>query len=121
MSSRMIPREAIPHFENMIYLPMLVTILSRDKDIIEHSQMKLKNPYLHMIEKALSQVQKELRDTHVYLRQNKMKLVKGKSDESFTEYIFLYNGYDDTRRYFNVRLRNRSEELLSIYLTKNGL
>ena len=118
--SRMIPQEAMPHFENAIYLPMLLTILSMDKEIIEKSPIKLKKPYLGMIERALNHVQKDLRDTNLYLRNHKMKLEKGVSDETFTEYIFFHNGYEDPRRYLNVRLRNRSEELLSVYLAENA-
>lgn len=121
MLSRMIPQEALPHFENAIYLPMLLTILSRDKEAIEASPIKLKKPYLDMIEKAIDSVQKDMRDTSQYLRSNKMKLTKGKTEGIFTEYIFIHKGYEDTRRYLNVRLKNRSEELLSLYLAQSSL
>ncbi|PZX04897.1 hypothetical protein C7437_103148 [Psychrobacillus insolitus] len=33
----------------------------------------------------------------------------------FTEYVFFHGGYEEHRRYLNVRLRNRVKELLSIY------
>jgi hypothetical protein len=121
MSPRIISQEALPHFENMIYLPILVTILSRDKEIIEKSQIKLKKPYLAMIERSLDNVQKDLRNTHEYLHQYKMKFEKGRTDGNFTDFHFFHQGYEDKRQYLNVRLRNRSEELLSGYLNKNSL
>lgn len=121
MTSRMIPQEALPHFENAIYLPMLLTIFNRDKEIIEKSLIKLKKPYLNMIEQAINNVQKDLSNTNKYLRNNKLKMVKGKSDETFTEFLFFHGGYEDSRRYLNLRLRNRSEELLSLYLAQNTL
>lgn len=121
MLTRMIPDEAIPHFENAIYLPMLLTILDRDKEIIEKSPIKLKKPYLNMIEQAINNVQKDMRETSEYLRSNKMKLMKGKTEGIFTEYIFIHHGYEDSRRYLNVRLKNRSEELLALYLAQNAL
>ena len=37
----------------------------------------------------------------------------------FTEYIFISGGYEDHRRYLNVRLRNRTEELLDLYFTRS--
>jgi len=44
-----------------------------------------------------------------------MKVVKGKNDGTFTEYLFIHGGYEDCRRYLNARLRNRTEELMSVY------
>ncbi|MGG0667798.1 hypothetical protein ABE073_04630 [Lederbergia citrisecunda] len=121
MQTRMIPQEALPHFENAIYLPMLLQLLSRDKEIIEKSPIKLKQPYLDMIDRAIDNVQKDSKTTSDYLRNNKMKLIKGKTDETFTEFTFLHRGYEDTRRYLNVRLKNQSQELLALYLAKNAL
>lgn len=121
MNARMIPNEALFHFENMIYLPMLITILTRDLEAIQSSTVKLKKPYLNMINNSLGNVQKDLRHTYEYLRRNKMRLEKGKTDDMFTEYLLIHQGYDDTRRYLNVRLRNRTEELLTVYLSQNSI
>ncbi|MHC8516704.1 ImmA/IrrE family metallo-endopeptidase [Sporosarcina sp. ITBMC105] len=50
------------------------------------------------------------------LRQSKMKLIKDKSEETFTTYTFIYQGYEDQRRYLNARLKNRTAELMELYL-----
>lgn len=42
----LIPEEAIPYFENMIYLPMVLTILEKDRTIFEKAPFKLKRPYI---------------------------------------------------------------------------
>ena len=44
-----------------------------------------------------------------------MNVIRRKTDDTFTEYVFIYGGYEDHRRYLNVRLRNRTEELLTEY------
>lgn len=119
LSSRHVPQEALPHFENAIYLPMLLTILTRDKEIIEKSPIKLKKPYISMIDRALDAVQKDLTETNKFFRKQKMKLEKEATCETFTDFIFYHQGYADPRRYLNVRLRNRSEELLALYLAAN--
>lgn len=116
MSPRMIPNEALPHFENIIYLPMLLTILTLDKQAIENSTVKFVRPYLSMIDNSLKHVQMDLRQSQDYLRQHNMRLLKGKADGMFTEYIFFHQGYEDVRRYLNHRLRNHSEVLLGGYL-----
>ncbi|MEK3980581.1 hypothetical protein MKY37_16250 [Psychrobacillus sp. FSL K6-2836] len=112
----LIPEEAIPYFENMIYLPMVLTILEKDRTIFEKAPFKLKRPYIVLVEEAGKQVQKELKQTHMYMKRHSMKVLRGEGDDMFTEYVFFHGGYEEHRRYLNVRLRNRVEELLSIYL-----
>ena len=116
----LIPVEALPYFENMIYLPMILIILERDRATIEKSPFKLKRPYVRVVDEALKFAQAELKETNIYLRRNNMKVIRGKTDETFTEYVFIYGGYEDHRRYLNVRLRNRTEELLSVYFAMTG-
>lgn len=114
----LIPGEALPYFENQIYLPMMLTVLSKDRAIVERVGFKFPGPYLKMIDRAIAAVQKEMKETADYLRVNKMKLIKSDSDDTFTTYIFLYGGYEDSRRYLNARLKNRTEELLELYLMR---
>ncbi|MDV6377020.1 hypothetical protein ORD22_01920 [Sporosarcina sp. GW1-11] len=104
--------------ENYIYLPMLLTILERDRSILQEAPIKLKSPYLHLLDETMNAVTIDLQKTANYLQRRKMKVIRQSTDELFTEYLFLYNGYEDTRRYLNVRLRNRTEELLNQYLRK---
>ncbi|WP_033543949.1 hypothetical protein [Planococcus sp. CAU13] len=113
----LIPQEEIVHFENMIYLPMVLIVLERDRVIIENGSFKLKRPYLELVEGAIKQVQKELNQTKIHMRTHQMKLVRGAGDDTFTEYVFYHRGYEDHRRYLNLRLRNRVEELIRAYFS----
>ncbi|WP_345740341.1 hypothetical protein [Planomicrobium okeanokoites] len=113
----LIPQEEIIHFENMIYLPMVLSVLERDRSIFENGSFKLKRPYLELVEGAISQVQKELKETKIHMRERQMKVMRGTGDDTFTEYVFYHGGYEDHRRYLNLRLRNRVEELIRIYLS----
>jgi hypothetical protein len=111
----LIPGEELSYFENMIYLPMIVSILERDREVIEISSFKLKEPYTYIVESALKTVRAELKEINNYARRRNMKLIKRGKDGMFTEYAFIHGGYEDKRRYMNIRLRNRTEELISIY------
>lgn len=116
----LIPVKALPHFENMIYLPLLLTVLERDRAEIEKGTFKLKGPYLKIIDTAILRVQKELQETTFFLKRNNMKVIRKARDSMFTDYIFINSGFEDHRRYLNVRLRNRTEELLHLYFTNAG-
>ena len=68
---------------------------------------------MKLINETLKSTQVELEKTSIYLNRNNMKVIKGKTDVTFTDYVFIYTGYQDHRKYLNVRLRNRTEELMS--------
>lgn len=112
--------EAIPHFENAIYFPLLIVILERDLEAIEKGTFKLKGPYIKIIDTALKIIRSEQKESSIYMRRNSMKVIKGKNDGTFTEYAFYNGGYEDHRRYLNVRLRNRTEELMDVYFAMVG-
>jgi len=113
----LIPAESLPFFEKVIYLPMVLIILERDRENVEKGPFKLKRPYVAIIEHALKEARKELNDTKQYLKEHNMKVIRGNHDDTFTEYVFFHGGYEEHRRYLNVRLRNRVEELLELYLS----
>ncbi|WKA59669.1 hypothetical protein QWY16_05950 [Planococcus shenhongbingii] len=112
----LISQEEIAHFEKAIYLPMVLIILERDRMLFEKGSFKLKRPYIELVDGAIKQVHKELQETKIHMRKHHMKMIKGTGDDTFTEYVFYHGGYEDHRRYLNVRLRNRVEELLRVYL-----
>ena len=112
----LILQEEVAHFETMIYLPMVLIILERDRTLIEKGSFKLERPYLELVEGAIKQARKELIGTKLYMRKRHMKLLKGIGDDIFTEYIFYHEGWEEHRRYLNIRLRNHVEELLRVYL-----
>lgn len=114
----MISQEDVRHFENMIYLPMVLAVLSLDREAFEKGPFKLKRPYLELVDAAMKRVHAELKETKLYMRKRHMKVLRGKRDDTFTEYIFFHEGYEDHRRYLNLRLRNRVEELVRIYFAE---
>ncbi|RFU62143.1 hypothetical protein [Peribacillus glennii] len=116
-----IPEHDRDMIEQAIYLPMVITVLNRDRMIIEASPFKLPKPYLDLVEEALKTVQKELAGVRKYLRKENIKVSKLKRDEAFTMYSFIYRGYEEHHNYFNPRLRNKVEELLAYFLFKRLL
>lgn len=116
----LIPTEALEYFNDAIYYPMLLIVLERDKLAIEVGDFKFRGPYLKIIERAEKLVRDDFKETNNYFKQHKMKLNKLGNDGTFTEYEFFYGNYEQKRRYLNVRLRNRTEELLEHYLMKGA-
>lgn len=114
----MIPADSLPYFEQMIYLPMVIIVLERNREAFENGEFKLKKPYINISKKAIKLVQTDLKEAKQYMRDHNLKLLKGETEERTTTYTFFHGGYESPRRYLNVRLRNRTEELLEMYLMK---
>lgn len=108
--------ELVNQLEKLIYLPMVMTVFAKDREIIAKAGFKLPRPYLELLERADKQVQQELKEVHEIIRKEGVKVVRGKGDELFTEFIFYHQGYEEHRRYLNVRLRNQVEEYVRTYL-----
>ena len=119
--SSLMTKELILHFENMIYLPFVITILHKDRDIIDNMPFKLKRPYLQLVDQAIKCAERDLRETRIYMKRQQYKILQGKKDKLFTEYVFYYNGYEDHRKYLHYQLRNRTEELLRVYLSMTNV
>ncbi|MGD6777070.1 hypothetical protein [Sutcliffiella horikoshii] len=111
-------KEQINLFEQAIYLPLLLIVLERDTSIIKESGIKLKEPYLTLIDQVMRKIQLQLKQIKVDMKQQQMKLHKLKQDESFTMYAFLFNGYEEHHNYFNPRIRNKVNELLMQYILR---
>ncbi|WP_052123939.1 hypothetical protein [Ureibacillus manganicus] len=110
-----VPIEAVPTLEAAIYLPMVLDVLDNDFAVIDAGEFKLKYRYFHLIDKARNNVHEDFKKTKAYLHRHQLKVVRGNSDELFTEYYFHYQQAMEVRRYSNIRLRNKIENLLEYY------
>lgn len=105
--------------DQAIFLPMLLTVLQRDLAAVDNIPFKLKQPYHHVIEKTIQDVQKDLSEAKRYLHKNNIKIVRGKTKNNFTDYMVIYKGQEDPRHYFNAKIRNTVEDLLDYYLVEH--
>ncbi|WP_394235517.1 hypothetical protein [Niallia oryzisoli] len=104
--------------EQAIYLPMVLTILNRDLAIVNTSPFKLKQPYTELIEETMKVIQYELKEIKQYMLQQKLKVMQVSHDNAFTGFLFMYQGFEEQHNYFNPRIRNKVQEMLSFYLFK---
>ncbi|MCM3242676.1 hypothetical protein M3598_07955 [Cytobacillus oceanisediminis] len=113
-----IPEKDRDILEQAMYLPMLLTILERDRIIFDKAGFKLKEPYLQLIEETIKAVQRDIKETRLAMRKGQMKVEQIARDEAFTMFLFIYKGFEEQHNYFNPRIRNKVQELLEYYLYK---
>lgn len=115
-----IPEDDRKIIEQSILLPMLLTVLERDRQIFEQLPVKLKTPYLNLIEKTMKAVQKDLKDVKLKMKKGNMKAYEISRDSGFTGYMFVCHGYEERHDYFNPNIRNKIQLLLEHYLNKHS-
>lgn len=115
-----IPEEDRDIIEKAIYLPMLVIVLERDRVIFEKGNFKIKQPYTNLIDETIKVVQSDLKIVKKKMREKHMKIQEIGRDKEFTNYVFIYNGYEEQHNYFNPRIRNKVNELLEYYLYRKN-
>ena len=108
--------EDLIYFENQLYLPMLIKVLEKDIDQINKQPIKLKRPYLQIVESTIETISKDLKESEMYLLRNSMKVFKWGSDSDSTTYIFQSRGIENHQKLLNVEIKNKCEELLGAYL-----
>ncbi|MBY0122129.1 hypothetical protein [Bacillus sp. S/N-304-OC-R1] len=113
-----IPSDDRDIIEQAMYLPMLLTVLERDRLVIEKAPFKLKQPYINLVEETIKAVQRNLKEVKEKMRKGNMNLQQIGHDDTFTQFVFFYKGYEEQHNYFNPRIRNKVQELLEIYLYK---
>lgn len=113
-----IPEKDRDILEQAMYLPMLLTILERDRIIFDKAGFKLKEPYLQLIEETIKAVQNDLKEAKFAMSKGQMKVEQVARDEAFTMFLFIYKGFEEQHNYFIPRIRNKVQELLEFYLFK---
>lgn len=108
--------EELIYFENQLYLPMLIKVLEKDIDQINKQPLKLKRPYLKIVEAAIEMINKDLKTSEMYLLRNSMKVFKRESSNDSTTYVFQSRGLEDHQKFLNVEIKEKCEELLGAYL-----
>ena len=103
-----------------IVLEMFLKTLERDRDHL--SKLKMKDVFDEWYNSKINETFQEFKKLRDFLYKKGCKIEKQKSDDFMTYYFILFRGYDETRSYSNIALRNWvSEEMKRVlgmkYLT----
>lgn len=103
-----------------IVLEMFLKTLERDRDHL--TELKMGTVLEEWYNSKINETFQEFIKLRVFLYTKGCKIEKQKSDDFMTYYFILFRGYDETRSYSNIALRNWvSEEMKRVlgmkYLT----
>lgn len=66
--------EDLQAIKRHLIIPMVITVLQRDKKVLEQWALKTKQPYLSLMDSAMKKAHGEIYDTRVFLRSKGIKI-----------------------------------------------
>lgn len=97
-------RELSDDIHRYIVLELFLKTLERDRNNL--SQLKMGNILEEWYDQNINEIFHEFKKTKDYLYKQGCKIEKKSSDDFMTYYFVLFRGFDETRSYGNIALRN---------------
>ncbi|MGJ9381608.1 hypothetical protein CR203_03890 [Salipaludibacillus neizhouensis] len=105
--------------ESYILLEMARKVLEKDLAHIGQAPIKLKDPYIRLLEVTLHRLSKELYTIKMSMKTHGLKIQLNNHDENFSEYIIFFHGYVLTAKYLNTHLKNKVSHQIENLFTQN--
>ncbi|MFA9559606.1 hypothetical protein ACERII_20040 [Evansella sp. AB-rgal1] len=103
--------------ESYILFELARKVLEKDLTKIDQSPMKLKDPYIRLLERSLQEISKELYTTKAKMKNIGLKIQLNEHDDTFSEYTIFFRGYVLTAKYLNAHLKNQVSHRIATIFT----
>ncbi|WP_156288825.1 hypothetical protein [Oceanobacillus salinisoli] len=95
-----------------LFLSMAIVVLHQDIVHIQNGQFKINEPYLDLVKRMDSLARKERRKLRKTMEDKKIQVVNLNKNDSFSSFLFLCQGREEKRNYFNPAIRKKVEEVI---------
>jgi len=102
-----------------LFLSMARVVIQLDIENIEQGPFKIKNPYLSLLRKMISKATNERRHLRKLMKDKSIQVVIQHKNETFTTVLFLCNGKEEHRDYFNPAIRKKVEVIIQELIQPN--
>jgi hypothetical protein len=101
-----------------LFLSMAIVVLNQDINHIRNGNFKINEPYLELIERMTILARKERKKLHKIMQNKKMQVIHLNKNDSFSSFLFLCQGREEKRNYFNPAIRKKVEEVIRNLMKK---
>jgi hypothetical protein len=99
-----------------IHLDYLISTLENDLKTFESSPIKIKEPYILLVEETLKKVRSDLKTVKDKMKKLNIKVFpKRRVDDMFVEYPYFAHGYQGSNRYWDAALLFASTKRMKKY------
>ncbi|TMW73348.1 hypothetical protein [Alteribacter natronophilus] len=98
--------------ETCILYELSRKVLENDLARMEEAPLKLKDPYIRLLERTIHMIGRELSLTKMRMKKIGLKVELNSRDDTFSEYTIFFRGYAMTAKYMNAHLKNQVAETI---------
>lgn len=98
---RYLTDEELEVTSRFLFLSMAMVVIRQDIEHIQNGSFKIKEPYLKLIETMISEASVERKKIKMIMNQKSMQVVMLNKNDSFSSFLFLCQGREEKRNYFN--------------------
>lgn len=101
-----------------LFLSMAMVVIRQDRNYVQNGAFKIKEPYIKLLEKMETEASIERRKLKMVMRQKNMQIVTLNKNDSFSSFLFLCQGREEKRNYFNPAIRKKVEVIVQELMLK---
>lgn len=102
-----------------LFLSMTIVVIEQDIRFIEQGPFKIKTPYLDLLMKMNSIALNERKELQKIMKSKNIQVIKHNQNKTFSSFLFLCQGREEIRNYFNPAIRKKVEKIIQELIRKS--
>lgn len=115
---RYLNEEELQTASRFLFLSMAIVVIQQDIQHVQQGAFKIKEPYIALLEKMISEALDERRQLRQTMHKNNIKVVTLNKNDSFSSFLFLCQNREEKRNYFNPAIRKKVESIVQELMHK---
>lgn len=115
---RYLNEEELHTASRFLFLSMAIVVIQQDIQHVQQGAFKIKEPYIALLEKMISEALDERRQLRQTMHKNNIKVVTLNKNDSFSSFLFICQNREEKRNYFNPAIRKKVESIVQELMHK---
>lgn len=95
-----------------LFLSMTIIVIEQDKEHLQKGAFKIKEPYLQLLNQMISEAKQERQQLRKIISEKNMQIISLDQNETISSYLFICQGREQKRHYFNPVIRQKVKEMI---------
>ncbi|CDO02710.1 protein YhjD [Oceanobacillus picturae] len=102
-----------------LFLSMAIVVIQQDIQHIERGAFKIKEPYMELLETMTTVASAERRELRTQMNKRRIEVVTLHKNDSFSSFLFICQGKEEKRNYFNPAIRKKVHAIIQELMQKS--
>ncbi|MFB1050048.1 hypothetical protein [Paraliobacillus sp. JSM ZJ581] len=102
-----------------LFLSMAITVIQNDLVSLEQGiDIKIKEPYTNLLKTMEERAIAERQQLKKYMTKQKLQVVRLEKTDTFSSYLYICQGREEKRNYFNPAIRTKVTKIIYELMTQ---